>query len=312
MRKRLHGSEFVGSTPVAIHTGDGVALGATEFRGADPPRATLLIHGATAVPQTYYARFATYLAEQGVRVITYDYRGVGASRGTSLRHSTATMSDWAFRDAPAAMTYARISSSGRPLVTLGHSFGGQLLALHDSSHRVAGSVLVGVQFGYLGHWAWPRRAQLAWWMRGVVPAASKLAGYVPGWAGLGEDLPAGVASEWAKWCRHPEYLAAYVPGALERLGRFDKPTLSFSFTDDEFAPKRAVDHFHALLARAPLHHVTLHPRELGVPSVGHFGFFRRAVGEPLWNSVLAFVARVTTDTTPRLDQPGAFHTLGAA
>src|SRR5687768_441819 len=74
-----------------ITAADGFELGATVI--APPrPRATLVIHGATATKQTYYARFAAYAAARGHRVVTYDYRGVGASRPRSLIGFDATMS----------------------------------------------------------------------------------------------------------------------------------------------------------------------------------------------------------------------------
>src|SRR5688500_5285118 len=65
-------------------------------------RATVLVHGATATPQRYYAAFGNALASAGYRVITYDYRGIGASRPKSLRRFAASMTEWAEKDARAA------------------------------------------------------------------------------------------------------------------------------------------------------------------------------------------------------------------
>ena len=42
-------------------------------------RGTLMVNPATAVPQTYYGRFAQWSAQRGFRVVTFDYRGIGAS-----------------------------------------------------------------------------------------------------------------------------------------------------------------------------------------------------------------------------------------
>jgi predicted alpha/beta hydrolase len=40
----------------------------------------------------------------------------------------------------------------------------------------------------------------------LIPAASALFGFLPMRALTGgEDLPGGVALEWARWCRHPRY-----------------------------------------------------------------------------------------------------------
>jgi hypothetical protein len=58
----------------------------------------VLLHPATAVTQAIYESFARYLAGLGLHVLTYDYRGTGASRGASLRGETVTMADWMLED----------------------------------------------------------------------------------------------------------------------------------------------------------------------------------------------------------------------
>ncbi|NMM79276.1 serine aminopeptidase domain-containing protein, partial [Acidovorax sp. SRB_24] len=42
-------------------------------------RASVVIGGAMGVRQAFYASFAQWLAEQGFRVTTFDYRGHGDS-----------------------------------------------------------------------------------------------------------------------------------------------------------------------------------------------------------------------------------------
>ena len=44
-----------------------------------PPRALVLIHPATAVPERLRG-FARFLTERGFAALTYNYRGIGASR----------------------------------------------------------------------------------------------------------------------------------------------------------------------------------------------------------------------------------------
>ncbi|WP_319531791.1 hypothetical protein [uncultured Cohaesibacter sp.] len=43
------------------------------------PRANLVLHGATGVPQRYSRHFASWAASQGIGVLTYDYRDFGVS-----------------------------------------------------------------------------------------------------------------------------------------------------------------------------------------------------------------------------------------
>jgi predicted alpha/beta hydrolase len=283
-----------GHPEVHVETFDLVAedeqrLGATLFTPCTAARATLIIHGATAAPQSFYRRFAWFAASRGLRVLTYDYRGVGRSRPSSLRGFEARMSDWAELDAAAAHRLARERFPDEPVVTLGHSFGGQLLGLLDAAHEIHAAVLVGAQLGYLGHWPFWRRLRLYAIWYGLVPVLNAIYGYLPGRAGLGEDLPRGVAEQWARWCRHPDYLASEHADAHERFARFDRPTLFFSFTDDAIAPARAVNALLDRLVRAPVVHRRIDPREHGGDVIGHFGFFRGRFAGSLWQDTVEFL-----------------------
>jgi predicted alpha/beta hydrolase len=278
-----------GPEVLQILTGDGWPLGARLYHPLGPARGTVLIHGATAVPQTYYARFASWLADAGLRVLTYDYRGVGDSRPASLRGFPATMTDWARLDARAALDLVQERYGDRPIFLIGHSFGGQLLGLVDEMRDVAGALLVASQLGYYGHWPLPERLSLALTWYALIPTVTGTFGYLPGWLGLGTDLPAGVAQEWAHWCRHPEYFIGEHPDARERLGRFDRPLLLYSFTDDPYAPEPAVASLAQALASAPLTRRRLAPWRLGADAIGHFGFFRPRFAPTLWREALEFI-----------------------
>jgi predicted alpha/beta hydrolase len=278
---------------ITLTTRDDHRISATWFEPMGEARATVVINGATAVPQSYYLRFAQHLAASSYRVLTYDYRGVGGSRPNSLRGFRATMTDWALYDARAALEAAR--DSELPLVLVGHSFGGQLLGLLDGARDAKGAVLVGAQLGYYGHWPMPDRWRFALTWKAVVPGLTSVFGYLPGKAGLGEDLPRGVAEEWARWCSHPDYLVSEHPAARARFARFDRPTLFYSFTDDTFAPEGAVNALVDRLSGAELTHRRLDPRELGAPSVGHFGFFRPRFEDSLWRETRWFIDDLVED-----------------
>ena len=132
-----------------ITAGDGYELGATIFEPRHA-RGTVVIHGATAVPQRYYAAFAEWLRDRRLRVVTYDYRGIGESRPASLRGFRATMTDWARLDARAAHAWAR--DQGDDVLIVGHSFGGQILGLVDELHDARGAVYVACQLGGYRYW----------------------------------------------------------------------------------------------------------------------------------------------------------------
>jgi predicted alpha/beta hydrolase len=273
---------------------DTFALGARLFVPKQPALGTVIMHGATAVPAGYYRRFAEFLAHHGLRVLTYDYRGVGASRPKALRGFRASMSDWAKLDAEAAHALVRRRFPGEPVASVGHSFGGQLIGLIDAAREVRGSLLVGSQLGYFGHWGALDRLRLGLIWRALVPTLTASFGYLPAQMGLGEDLPRGVANEWAKWCSSPEYLISHEPEARARFARFDRPLLFYSFTDDKFAPRRAVDALIANLPNARLEQRRIDPRDFGGASIGHFGFFKPRFEQTLWLDALHFLAGVLT------------------
>lgn len=278
---------------ITLTTRDDHRISATWFEPMGRARGTVVINGATAVPQSYYLRFAQHLAASSYRVLTYDYRGIGSSRPSSLRGFRATMTDWALYDARAALEEAQRQEL--PLVLVGHSFGGQLLGLLDGAREAKGAVLVGAQLGYYGHWPMPDRIRFALTWKALVPALTRMFGYLPGKAGVGEDLPRGVAEEWARWCSHPDYLISEHPTARSRFARFQRPTLFYSFTDDTFAPEGAVNALIDRLSGAELTHRRLAPRELGVESVGHFGFFRPRFSDSLWREACWFIDDLMED-----------------
>jgi len=60
---------------VTLKAADGVPLAARIFVPAGTPRGNVVIGGAMGVRQDYYGSFAAWLAGQGWRVTTFDYRG---------------------------------------------------------------------------------------------------------------------------------------------------------------------------------------------------------------------------------------------
>lgn len=274
-------------TPIRISATDGYALGARRF-GDQSAGPYVVIAGATAVKQAYYARFAAWLSLQGCTVLTFDYRGIGESRPARLRGFEARLRDWGERDLEGVLRFALEDKGSRPLHVIGHSVGGQLLGLAASNGSIDRIVTVGSQSGYWGHWSGLSKLHKAAVWYGLLPALGNTFGYIPGKFGIGEDLPKGVALEWAKWCRHPEYMLGHGI-AKDGFARVKAPMRAISITDDDYAPKPAVDALHALYSGTLVerHHVS--PRELEAQAIGHFGFFRSTFQDSLWRNVSTFL-----------------------
>ncbi len=274
---------------VRILADDGVSLAATLWDPAATTRArhrVVVMASATGVLRGYYATFAAWLSTRGFAVVTFDYRGMGDSAGAS---SAPAMHDWGERDLAAVLAWAATEhGDGTHAAIVGHSVGGQLVGLLPDPGRVSALVTIGSQSGDYRLWPLPARLAMALVWYGVVPGVTHAVGYLPGALGIGEDLPAGVALEWARWCRTPGYLVGD-DGDSRRAGfaKLDAPVLAFGFDDDIYAPRAAIDALLALYLRAPIER-----RQLGRTAgrFGHFGFFRKR-HLPYWRDVASFLDR---------------------
>jgi len=271
--------------PLSITAAVGLELAATVYEptaaGQDK---IVLIAPATAVKRGYYDGYARFLAEQGLRVVTFDYRGIGDSRPASLRGCRASMRDWAEQDLAGVVEWIRRRYTGARLVVVGHSAGGQFVGLAQNNDRICAMLAVAAQSGYWGYWDSPRKYLMAalWYV--LMPALTRLASYFPGKRiGLGEDLPRGVALEWARWCRHPQFIVDAEGRPLrENFRKFRAPIRAYSFADDPYAPRRAVEALLDFYANAPHTLTHVRPSDVGAGAIGHFGFFRDRFRASLW------------------------------
>ncbi|HEY6098815.1 MAG TPA: alpha/beta fold hydrolase [Anaeromyxobacter sp.] len=278
---------------LVIPARDGFPLAADLFLPeGTAPRAAVLVAPAMGVPRGYYAAFAAHLARSGMAAITVDYRGIGGSRDGALRGFRATLHEWAEADLAGALDALAARLPGLPLLWVGHSVGGQLFGLLDEP-RVRAALFVGAQSGHWRLWRGAGRlGMLALWYA-VIPALVPLLGRLPGAAlGGGEDVPAGVALEWAAWGRRREYALSYArPRGGRGFARFAGPLRSYAIADDGFAPLPAVSALLGCYAAARADLRVVRPSDIGERTIGHFGFFRPKPGRSLWAEVSDWLPR---------------------
>jgi len=273
------------SRTMSITTADGCVLSATLFQPQVRTTGGVLLCGAMATPQTHYHAFAQWLSQQGFAVLTFDYRGTHASGGDRVAEIDASFDTWGQQDVSAAARALRDAvPADAPLLYLGHSLGGQLLASCTEQALFQRAVLVASGSGY-----WPRlrRAVPRWGLFLTTqvwgPLLTPLFGYFPG-ARLRKvgNLPRGVIRQWTHWCRHPLYLARDAE-QRERFARVRTPVTYLNSSDDEVFSDWSASQFVGLFAPGTVsRRIELDPAALGVRRIGHFGYFRARLQSSLW------------------------------
>lgn len=257
-----------------IDISGGGRMAATRWEPDEQPEVSIVVNSALAVGRWFYSDFAAWFAERGFRVWTYDYRGIGASPPPAPE-AEVTVDEWVRGDMAAAIRRADDVSGDEPLFLLGHSLGGQVVGLLGERPEVDGLVTFSAQTGY-----WRLQAPGEEWkvfagMGLLFPVVTKFLGYLP-WSRLfgGEDIPGPVAEQWADWCTNPNYLFDDdTLRARERYAAFSAPVLGYSFEDDAWGHRRAVDWMMDQYTSSEVGRRHLRPSTLGVDAIGHFGFF---------------------------------------
>lgn len=271
---------------VAVETADGFTLAADLTAPLDRPRAAVMLAPAMGVPRQFYRPLAGFLAENGLAVLALDYRGIGGSKPRSLKKFNAALHEWAELDLEASLAWLRKKYPTLPLLWVGHSVGGQLFGLlRDPPVRAA--LFVGSQSGYYRNWDGAARLAMEALWRIVIPGATAATGKLPmKLFGQGEDVPAGVAREWASWGKNPEYIFSY---AKLRPGRafetWSGNLRSYVIGDDGYAPSRSVAALLGFYRSASVELRTLTPADLGVRTIKHFGPFRQKFRGTFWHEI---------------------------
>jgi predicted alpha/beta hydrolase len=269
----------------------GAVSGVLRTPSGGAPLAAVVIHSATAVAQRLYTGFAEYLSENGFAVLTYDYRGIGAS-GSPKRNRHLRMRDWLEQDVPAATEWLGGRFPDLPLLAVGHSLGGQALVLGNGTDNLAGFVAVASHGGRTRAVEVRReRIRVQLLLRIVGPVCARVLGFAPARRlGLGEDMPGTAVLEWGGWSRKPGYFFDDPSMfAAKRAAGVTTDVFAVGISDDLWATSAQMDWFFGHLTSARVERRIYVPDDGGVPVIGHMGFFRRGMKDKLWPDILAWL-----------------------
>jgi predicted alpha/beta hydrolase len=298
----LAGTLFAPCGVAGDETGD-KAGGETDDEVGDKagePAAVVVIHPATATPAGFYTGLATFLAENRIAVITYDYRGTGRS-GSPRDHRDVGMRHWIEQDVPAVTAWAAERFPGLPQLAVGHSVGGHALALGRGGPGLTAFALVASHVASIA--AIPDRVErlrVRLMLSLIGPALAGLLGYVPARRlGLGEDISVAAVRQWSGWGRLPDYLFDDPEmRAAERAAGVTQPVLVIGLSDDPWATPAQVDRLAGKLTNAHVERRTFTPADAGVTRIGHHGFMRRSAREALWPELLTWLQKRIANATP--------------
>ena len=276
---------------LTLRASDGRALGGLLLESS-AARGALCINGATGFRREFYLKFALYGAQRGYHTLVYDYRGIGSSARLPLSSEDARMSDWGRLDMPAALAALARRYPQLPLVTLGHSVGGQLIGCMPKQGLARAHVMIATSTGYWRRQRRPFRYQALVFWKLYGPLMLHLAGYVPrGVLWSGEPLPRGVFLQWRRWCLSPATFGAALDEDMSDAGfaAVRAPLLSWGFSDDPIATPAAVEALLSAYPNAPIERRWTAPAAAGVPAIGHHGFFSERHRDSLWRAALDWI-----------------------
>lgn len=278
------------SLEVTINLPNGTHLSGTLFQQAElTHNIAIVICSGTGFLQKFYAPLAQWLADKGYTVLTFDYQGIGASLHTPLKRCKTRLQDWGTDDIPAAVDFLLDYTGLSQAIVLGHSAGGQMLGVMPNHAKVSKVIAISGSTGHVANMP-PQFARKAKFMFGTyMPVNNLLFGYTKlkkiKW---GEDLPRGVAKQWAQWCTAGDY----VKTAIQRGDihhdfhqHITQPITVIHADDDDIANEANVAEFLNLYPHAHKNTLTLNPKQYGFDHIGHNAIMRPS-HQSLWPLLL--------------------------
>ncbi|MBL4797812.1 MAG: alpha/beta fold hydrolase [Oleispira sp.] len=270
---------------LTITTADGYQVAASLFIPKDKPKTTVIINSATGVLRQYYNAFALFLAEQGLQVISYDYRGIGGSKTNSTTDKALSMINWGREDYHAIVDWVESQYPEHKILGVGHSVGGQLLGLLPNNHRISAYLNVASQHAYWRNWRGKFKVQSFIFFHGLLPIFGFAAKQFPKWVLGSESLPKQATKDWSRFGRKAFYSDVDGSELKENYFKYQGKIRFLAIADDHaFAPLSAVKSLQEnVYKNADSDFILIEPKHYGMKRIDHFGFFKKTMNQQAWH-----------------------------
>jgi len=263
---------------------DGYPLAVQLRRPEGRPKAVIQIQSGTGIPQELYGPFADYLCVKDYITLTFDYRGINHSKPASLRGFEAKITDWGRLDMAGVFDWVLNEFPDLKKIVIGHSMGGQMLGLMHNNHLIDQAIFIASCTGYWRDFQNPIRRYMPLWLLAMT-LTTKVYGYATAKKfRQGENLPGGVAMQFASWCTSPGYFHNYFESGAVPLyyDQFNGPLTSIQITDDPMANELTANKLLTFYPSAKQTVQRISPKSIGAKKIGHTGYFSRRFRESLW------------------------------
>ncbi|PWJ43014.1 alpha/beta hydrolase family protein [Sediminitomix flava] len=278
---------------IRITCSDQFQLAGTLYKPQTNTKGAIMLAPATGIRRRFYNSFATFLAEQGFGVISFENRGIGDSINGSINSINASLVNWGVLDMRAVLEELKSQFPNQSYHLVGHSAGGQLVGLMENASELKSMFSFASSSGSLSNMEYPFKFSALFFLNFFIPFSNLFFGKTNSqWVGMGEPLPKKVASQWSKWCNSKGYVEADFGKEIKNhhYNTLSRPSMWLYATDDGIANHKNVNDMVRVFPKSETEIVALHPKELGIKTLGHMSFFS-SKNKNLWKYALDWLKK---------------------
>lgn len=285
--------DLFSSADITITCQDNCVIKGTVFVPEHKLKGAVMMAPATGIKRQFYSAFASYLAEQGYGVITFDNRGIGQSLSGEVRKSNASLQCWGEQDLPAVLTQLQHMFPNTSYHLVGHSAGGQLVGLMHNCMQLSSIYNVACSSGSLRNMKMPYFAKAHFFMNIFIPLSNFFSGHTKSQLfGMGEPLPRLAAAQWRNWCNGQGYVRTAFGRSVTKhyYDELTTPSMWIRAVDDDIANEENVAEMISVFRKTTATSLTVCPSQYGLKEIGHMKFFSRK-SQVLWPHVTSWLER---------------------